>query len=356
MSITSDTLGAGNGAVLSSAASWRAEGRPVALATVIATWGSSPRPVGSLMAIDEGGAMSGSVSGGCIEGVVVHHAKEAMADGEPRVLNFGITDAMAWEVGLACGGKVEVYVEAVEPLGSKHDLLGALMRLRAEAVPAALVTDLTTGLKTLVTAETVQGGFGLEDHHLAEVRARIAADRSGVIEPEDEDTRLFVQVHAPPARLIIVGAVHIAQALAPLAALSGYAVTVVDPRGAFATEARFPGVTLNDAWPDDAMTALKPDARTAVVTLTHDPKLDDPGLIAALRSEAFYVGALGSTRTSAKRMERLREEGLSDAELARIHGPVGLDIGAVSPAEIAISILAQITLVRRGGPKKAKAA
>lgn len=227
----------------------------------------------------------------------------------------------------------------------KRALFDRLMAAKAGAVPAALVTDLGTGMQSLVTPETVEGAFGLDDTLLRLVRARIQTDRSGIV--EEGDDRLFVHVHNPPLRLFIVGAVHIAQALAPMAALTGYAVTVIDPRRAFATDERFPGVAVNGEWPDDALNALKPDARSAVVTLTHDPKLDDPALLVALRSPAFYVGALGSSRTHAKRVERLREQGLSDREIATIHGPVGLSIGAVSPAEIAVSIMAQITAVRR---------
>ncbi len=232
----------------------------------------------------------------------------------------------------------------------KRDIVERLLAAREGGVSVALVTDLNTGLQTLVYEDAIHGGFGLEDDLLAEVRERLRQDRSGLItDPEDEadGPRLFVQTHNPPLRLLVVGAVHIAQALAPLAALTGYAVTVIDPRGAFATELRFPGVSLHDAWPDEALTALGIDSRTAVVTLTHDPKLDDPALLIALRSPAFYVGSLGSKRTHAKRLERLKEQGVTDAELARIHAPVGLDIGAVTPAEIALSVMAQITAVRR---------
>jgi len=232
----------------------------------------------------------------------------------------------------------------------KRDILDRLLAAKAAAIPAALVTDLNTGLQTLVYEDTIHGGFGLESDLLDEVRRRIRQDRSGLlVDPQDEDGfRLFVHVHNPAMRLLIVGAVHIAQALAPVAALTGYDVTVIDPRGAFATEARFPGVKLNHLWPDEALAELKPDARTAVVTLTHDPKLDDPALVAALRSPAFYVGALGSKRTHALRLDRLRDEGLSEAEVKCIRGPVGLSIGAVTPAEIAIAIMGQITCVRRG--------
>ncbi|RJF83826.1 xanthine dehydrogenase [Azospirillum cavernae] len=232
----------------------------------------------------------------------------------------------------------------------KRDILDRLVAAKAAATPVAIVTDLNSGLQSLVLDDAVHGAFGLEPEILEEVRRRIRQDRSGVLtDPQDEDGfRLFVHVHNPAMRLLIVGAVHIAQALAPLAVLSGYDVTVIDPRGAFATEARFPGIKLNHDWPDEGLTALAPDVRTAIVTLSHDPKLDDPALIAALRSPAFYVGALGSKRTHALRLDRLRDEGLSEAQVKRIRGPVGLSIGAVTPAEIALSILGQITCVRRG--------
>lgn len=238
----------------------------------------------------------------------------------------------------------------------KRALLDRLLEAKAAGVPVAMVTDLDTGLQTVVYPDAVHGSFGLSDGHAAQVRERVRADASGLIGEGEDGARLFVHVHNPAARMIIVGAVHIAQALAPMAALAGYAVTVVDPRRAFATDARFPGVTVNGDWPDDALAALKPDTRTAVVTLTHDPKLDDPALTAALRSPAFYVGALGSRRTHAKRLERLAEQGLTAAELGRIHGPVGLAIGAVSPAEIAVSILAQVTAMRRTGTDAAQTA
>ena len=173
----------------------------------------------------------------------------------------------------------------------------------------------------------------------------LSRDKSGILEVEGR--RLFVQCHTPPPRLMIVGAVHIAQALAPMASLAGYGVTVIDPRRAFATDSRFPGIDMRGDWPDEAMTALGPDRRTAVVTLTHDPKLDDPALQTALRSPAFYIGALGSKKTHAARQGRLARAGFSPEEIARVNGPVGLSIGALSPAEIAVSILAQITAIRR---------
>jgi xanthine dehydrogenase accessory factor len=234
----------------------------------------------------------------------------------------------------------------------KRAILDRLLRAKADKVPVALVTDLATGQQTLVFENAVHGEFGLDEMQLIAVRGRLHQDDSGLISDPDEEEgpRLFVHAHNPPLRLLIVGAVHIAQPLVPLARMTGYEVTVIDPRAAFATPERFPGVALLDAWPDEGLATLKPDRRTAVVVLTHDPKLDDPALVAALRSGAFYVGALGSKRTHASRLDRLREIGLTEAETARIHAPVGLDIGAVTPAEIALSIMAQITAVRRGEP------
>jgi len=236
----------------------------------------------------------------------------------------------------------------------KNDILQRMLKARADKRSVALVTDLGSGLQTIVHDSVTHGGFGLDKDEMAEVRRLLGEDRSGIVEVGD--SRLFVHVFNPPLRIIIIGAVHIAQALAPMASLAGYDVVVVDPRRAFATDDRFPGVTMNGEWPDDALKELAIDSRTAIVTLTHDPKLDDPALQVALRSPAFYVGSLGSRKTHGKRVERLKEAGFSKAEIGRIHAPVGLDIGAVSPAEIALSIMAQITEVLRQGPSAAAAA
>ncbi|HXQ41559.1 MAG TPA: XdhC family protein [Candidatus Udaeobacter sp.] len=227
----------------------------------------------------------------------------------------------------------------------KQALLDRLVADRAAKRPAALVTDLADGSQAIVREGDVEGELALDEAALADVRLALRRDDSDILEAAGR--RYFIQVHNPPPRLFLVGAVHIAQALAPMAALTGYGVSVIDPRRSFATDARFPGLALSHDWPDEAMAALGLDSRTAVVTLTHDPKLDDPALASALRSPAFYIGALGSKRTHAGRLARLAKDGFSPADLARIHGPVGLAIGALSPAEIAVSILAQITAVRR---------
>ena len=310
---------------------WHRAGRGAALATVVETWGSAPRPVGSQLVIDREGAMEGSVSGGCVEGAVVIEGLEALEDGKARLREFGVSDDDAFSAGLACGGRIRVLVE---PVGGSlaEATLAALVEARAGRRPVAYVLDL----------EALSGGkvAGAGDYP-----DRFRADKSGV----EEDGRTFVAIHNPPLRIMVVGAVHIAQPLVGMARASGYDVTVIDPRPAFAAAARFPGQAILEDYPDEIMPGLGLDARTAVVTLTHDPKIDDPAIREALGSEVFYLGCLGSKRTHAKRVERLAAAGYSDDAIARIHAPVGLAIGARSPAEIAISVLAEITRVLRQG-------
>ncbi|MDP5085318.1 MAG: XdhC family protein [Yoonia sp.] len=306
------------------ALAWHRAGRGVAIATVVQTWGSAPRPVGSQLVIDADGAMEGSVSGGCVEGAVITEAIEAVIDGKQKLLHFGVSDDEAFAVGLACGGEIKVLVE---PVGTvvPVELLERLVEAREKAIPVAYVTDLE------------RGGARLQP--IGAYPERFRLDRSGV----EEDGQTFVAIHNPPLRMIIVGAVHIAQHLVEMARACGYTPILIDPRPAFGSAARFPGETILDDWPDEALRGLKLDARTAVVTLTHDPKLDDPAIVTVLESAAFYLGCLGSTRTHAKRVERLKEVGFTDEEIARIHAPVGLDLGGRDPAEIAVSIMAQVT-------------
>ena len=223
----------------------------------------------------------------------------------------------------------------------KIEILSRLSDLRARKVPCAVVTEISSGRQALF-ADTVLGDLSVSPEVVDKIRSRIAADQSGVM-----DEGFFVRVYTPPARMIIVGAVHIAQALAPMAQVAGFDVTVIDPREAFVRSGNLANITSIVAWPDDAMAEVKPDMRTAVVTLTHDPKLDDPALDSALKSPAFYIGALGSRKTHAKRVDRLKASGFTDRDIARIHGPVGIDINALSPAEIAVSILAQVVQVLR---------
>jgi xanthine dehydrogenase accessory factor len=308
---------------------WHREGKGAVLATVIETWGSAPRRVGAQLAISGDGEIEGSVSGGCVEGAVIVEALEALEEGAARELEFGVSDGDAFAVGLACGGTIRVLVE---PVGGvlPEALLADLCAARAARAPVAYVVDLDTGARRLE-----RDGF----------ETRFRMDRSGF----EDESRTFVAIHNPPLRLIVVGAVHIAQALVPMARIAGYDPAIIDPRETFGAQARFPGETLLNDWPDEAVEQLGLDSRTALVLLTHDPKLDDPALTLALRSGCFYIGALGSTRTHAKRVARMQEAGFSEAEIARIHGPVGLDIGAAGPSEIAVSILAEMTGVLRKG-------
>jgi xanthine dehydrogenase accessory factor len=311
---------------------WHRAGHGSVLATVMETWGSAPRPAGSQLAISGNGQIMGSVSGGCVEGAVVAEAVEALADGKPRVLTYGVSDDDAFAVGLACGGTIRVLVE---PVGGAlpEEMLRDLVKARAARRGVAYSVNLADWTRSL--------GDGSGD---AAVAARLQSDKAGM----EDDGRLIVPFSAP-LRMIVVGAVHIAQPLVAMARLCGYAPTLIDPRETFGAAARFPGEVILADWPDEAMASLVPDARTAVVTLTHDPKLDDPALFAALASPAFYIGCLGSTRTHAKRLDRLRAAGVTDLQIGRLHAPVGLNIGAKSPAEIAVSIIAQITQSLRQG-------
>jgi len=328
-----------DGAVLDLAEAWLGEGRLVALATVVRTWGSAPRPVGSHMAVAAGGGFAGSVSGGCIEAAVIAEAEAVLADHRGRTIDFAVGDAQAWDFGLACGGAISIHVAPLEPA-----LLAALQAFRRQRRPVAVVTDPASGVHALVSGDGVAcGGLALAGDAVARVRVMLGDDASGGI-----DGGLFVRSYGPPWSLVIVGATHIAQALAPMAALAGLTVTVVDPRRAFATPERLPGVNLVVGWPDEVLAADPPCGHTAVVTLTHDAKIDDPALAAALRSPAFHVGALGSRRTHARRLERLAAEGFAESDLARINGPVGLDLGGRAPGEIAVAILAEVVAARYG--------
>ncbi|UWR20996.1 XdhC family protein [Sulfitobacter sp. S190] len=302
---------------------WVLAGKGAALATVIDTWGSAPRRVGSQMVVSGDGAMEGSVSGGCVEGAVVLEALEALEEGAVKVLEYGVSDGDAFAVGLACGGTIRVLVEPVGDGGLPQDMLEELVAHRAARRQIAYRVALDGQDRALLEA-------GYDD--------RFRMDRSGI----EDDGKSFVAIHNPPLRLIIVGAVHIAQALVPIAQIAGFDATVIDPREAFGSQARFPDARVVNDWPDAALDAVGVDARTALVLLTHDPKLDDPALHVGLASRAFYIGALGSKRTHAARLERLEQAGFAQSDVERIHGPVGLNIGAAGPSEIAVSILAQM--------------
>ncbi len=299
---------------------WTREGEDIALATVVETWGSSPRPLGSKMLVTRSGKMAGSVSNGCIEGAVFEEAQEVLKAGKPKVAAFGVADEVAFEVGLACGGHIEVFIQ---PLGRVHQQLIAMLN-RNEA--ATLRTNLVSG-----EAELVKG-----TPHGSELARR--------------DGDVFIEPYRRPAYLVIIGAIHIAIPLHRLAKLMGYRVTVVDARKKFATKERFPDADeLIVAWPDEAMARLTIDSSTYVVILTHDPKFDLPALRAVLRKDAGYVGAIGSRKTNQNRFDALRKEGFTEEQLSRVHGPIGLDLGGRGAEETALGILAEITTVRFGG-------
>lgn len=310
---------------------WHNAGRGAALATVVETWGSAPRRVGAQLVVSGDGELQGSVSGGCVEGAVMVDALDAIENGDPRLLEFGISDGDAFAVGLACGGTIRVLVEPISEAAMPERVLTQIVAARQSRKPIAYKTSLGSG----------RGEIASNTAH----KDRLRSDRSGI--EANGDT--FIAIHNPPLRLAVVGGVHIAQALVPMARVAGFDPVIIDPRAAFGSESRFPGETILDDWPDEALKDYRLDSRTALVLLTHDPKLDDPALHIALRSECFYIGALGSKRTHAGRTERLIEEGFTEAETARIHGPIGLDIGAASPAEIAVSIMGQILQVLRKG-------
>jgi len=329
--------------VLAKALDWLDEGRRVALATVVKTWGSAPQPVGSQLVIDGEGDFLGSVSGGCVEAEVIAQAAEVIATGKPRTLEFGVEDETAWKVGLACGGTIRVFVESLTPQegGVLHRLTGDVEARRK----VALVTDLATGERTLAHAPD-----DLEPNIAPTLEDAFRRDKSLAVPADDGE--LFINVFNPSVRLIIVGAVHVAQQLVLMARAVGHEVVIIDPRTAFATGERFGDVDLVRDWPGEALPKIGLDDRTAVVVLTHDPRIDDPALILALASNAFYVGALGSRKTHAKRVERLVKAGVAPKAIERIHAPIGLDIGAEGAAEIALSIIAEITAVQRGKARR----
>ncbi len=324
--------------ILEQARDWIDEGRMVAFATVISTWGSSPRPVGSQIVVNDNGAFAGSVSGGCIETFVVSEALDVIDTGQSLILEYGVTDEQAREVRLVCGGTIRLFVELAPDRA-------AIDRLIADQ-PIARVVNLRTGESSLVDEERAEGSLALDASTLIKARYFATSDSSDMIYVGLDS--FFVRTYAPSRKIVIIGAVHITQSLAPMALTAGFSVTVIDPRPLFSKDDRFPDIELNRQHPERVFPDYPLDARTAVVTLAHDPVLDDPALKAALTSPAYYIGALGSRKSHAKRLSRMQTAGFSHKTLARIHGPVGLDIGGRSPAHIALSILAQIVATGNG--------
>jgi xanthine dehydrogenase accessory factor len=331
---------------------WVKAGSRVAMATVVDTKKSAPQPPGTKMAVNEEGKVFGAVSGGCVEGAVVTVAEGILKGDDPQLLHYGIADSEAWDVGLPCGGEISIWVELYEePSG----LQARFSELAREGGRAALVTVLEgsqPGAKLLLSAdETQDGTLGdpeLDAAALELAREAIWDERSEL--RERDGTTLFIDVIAPPPRLIIFGAVDFAAQLASVAKLGGWRAFVVDPRERFATAERFPDAERVIAeWPDKAFEQLGGiDRATSIAVLTHDPKLDDAVLKVALRSDAQYVGAMGSRRAQEKRRARLLEAGITDQDLERLSAPIGLDIGALTAPETALSILGEITAVRHG--------
>ncbi|MCP4360559.1 MAG: XdhC family protein [Chloroflexi bacterium] len=328
--------------ILSDINKWQMENQPIAIATVVQTWGSAPRKAGAKMAVTPNGRMAGSVSGGCVEGAVFEEAVATLKNNKPKLLHFGVADETAWEVGLACGGTIEVFVESLNANATAlmdnlitHDKAGA-------SITIIRGPEEMLGQKLTVARDGRQTGtLGPELDNLA-LTAEKKLQSSQRIQLTDE-VEVFIDVMRPAPTLVMVGGVHIAIALIQYAKVLGYHTIVVDPRRAFGSEERFPNVdNLIQAWPKKAFAEIELTPETAVALLTHDPKIDDPALEVVLESDVFYIGALGSKKTHAKRIKRLQEKGISEGQIGRIHAPIGLNIHAATPEEIALSVIAEI--------------
>jgi xanthine dehydrogenase accessory factor len=311
------------------ARAWLDEHGQVAIATVVSTWGSAPVPAGGQLVVAPGDRFEGSVSGGCVEVDVLVEAADVMASGKARLIEYGVSEETAWRAGLPCGGKLTVLIEPLTR--SDIPIVDGIIEARRERRTVVVTSRIGDGSRRL--------------HAVDEALPAELASFGLIDTPEGQ---LFVQPLVPPLRIIVAGATHIGQVFAELARQIGYAVTVVDPRSAFASEERFGAAAAIAEWPEASFDKLGLDRRTAVVALTHASHIDDEALTAALRSPCMYIGALGSRATHAKRLDRLAAAGFSTEDLQRIHAPIGLNIGAKGPAEIAVSILAEIIKVSRG--------
>jgi xanthine dehydrogenase accessory factor len=329
-----------NDETLRTAELWRARGDDVALATVVRTRRSAPRPLGSKFAISSRGEMAGSVSGGCVEGAVYEEAQAILAGASPKLLYYGIADDFAWDVGLACGGELWVWLEVYRGWPAPDGRAARVTVVEGDSAGASAVVDEDGA----IVGELPQP---LRAPALEAAREAIARERNATV--EGEGGTLFVEALVPRPRLVIVGAVDTAEALAGMAGKLGWRTAVIDPRARFATAERLPSADeLVVRWPEQGYDEIDLRPQDAVVVLTHDPKLDDPAIRGALARGVGYVGALGSRRTQEKRNQRLREAGVAEAEIARVAGPVGLDIGAITPEETAVSILAEAIAFRAG--------
>ncbi len=331
---------------------WRESDQEIAVTTVVETWGSAPRPVGSKMVTTMTGGIAGSVSAGCVEGAVIQEAESVMSSGNPQLIEFGVADETAWEVGLACGGKIKVFIEPGISLDSVYD---TLKKNISKGLPFVTLTYLEgphefINKKLLIQADGTSIGDLIVPEQaqtsLQTAMAYLENEKSGTVSLSD-GSEVFIEAHPLPPKLIIIGAVHLSEPLITIANSIGFETILIDPREAFATRERFPHVDhLLRQWPQDVLSDLKLDKSAYIVVLTHDPKLDDPALLLSLKSRARYVGALGSRRTNRKRMERLQKDGLTEDQLSRLHAPIGLDLGGRSSSEIAVSIMAEIVKIR----------
>ncbi len=329
--------------VLTALGHWHERGDRIALATVTDVARSAPRPPGAKMAISSTGEIAGSVSGGCVEGAVVEVAEQVMSGRAPRLTHYGIADSDAWDVGLPCGGEIDVWVQAYS--GGRFE---ELARADGRAVEVTLLEGASPGAKLLVEVDgAVSGTLGSPE--LDDEAVRVAAELIWT-EASEHRGAMFFDVIAPAPRLILFGAVDVASSLCRLARAAGWLPYVIDPRARFAAPERFPdAVEVIAAWPEEAVARIGGiDPATSIAVLTHDPKLDDAALTLALRSPARFVGAMGSRRAQAKRRERLLAAGFADDELERLSAPLGLDLGAISTEETALSILAEIVAARHG--------
>ena len=325
---------------LRAADTWRTRGDAVALATIVRSRRSAPRPLGSKFAISARGELAGSVSGGCVEGAVVDEARSVLDGGPPKLLYYGIADDEAWDVGLACGGEIWIWVERYEGWDQPVE----------RAARVTVVEGEGAGAVALVAGSAVVSGTAPEALRAAIIEAgdaAIASEQNAA--SEHPGATLFAEALVPPPRVVIVGAVDTAEALCAMTKRLGWRTAVIDPRGSFATAERLPSADeLVVDWPDEGYDAISLVPEDHVVILTHDPKLDDPAITAAVKRGAGYIGALGSRRTQEKRRARLLAAGLTDEQLDAVSGPVGLDIGAHTPEETAVAILGEIIAVRSG--------
>ena len=336
--------------VIESAGAWLKADQAIMLATVVDTWGSAPVPIGGQMLVGRDGKFLGSVSGGCVEAEVIAESEEILSSGARcKTLEFGIADETAWRVGLPCGGSIQVYLERIANSGADAEAVDRMLKARAKREGLVVATSMTDGHRILVGDSEPMPAGPLAEHIQ---RAFTTGESRMVAGP---DGQVFMHALLPAPRLFIVGATHIGQVLGELAGMVDLDVTIIDPRTAFASAGRFPDKKLLTEWPGAAIQGLGLDRYTAVVALAHVANIDDEGLEAALKAPCFYIGALGSKRNQSKRRERLLAKGFSEADMARISGPIGLDIGAVTPAEIAVSVIGEIVGARRKKRRQAVA-